>query len=452
MNKFTRFSARMGLVALGLKTRQLKIWEIIGTRVTIKQKVITHTPLEKLLDAFITILAGGQGLVEINTCLRPDKAVQAAFGRENCADQSTVSDTLNACTDETVEEMKEAMQAIYQAHSQGYQHDYDTQEQLLDVDMSGMPAGRQGEEVTKGYFAGQKNRRGRQLGRVVATHYDEIVVDDLYSGKRQLDASLVDLVLAAEKVLELDEARRQRTILRADGGAGTDQNINWMLSRGYQILVKIKNWRRAQKLCQSVTIWHPDPKVSGREVGWVETPYPYARSTRQLGIRSLKKDGSWSYHVLVFALSDASLFQLGRQPIRQSYTPQQTLFAALYAYDLRSGGVETINRNSKQGLGLTRRNKKRFAAQMMLVLLAQLAYNLLTWTRHILAAHDPAFAKLRTLRLLRDVFTISGRVELDAQGHLILVFNQRHPWSHSFVSALSSSLAHDDLSLILGQI
>ena len=38
--------------------------ETVGTHVRIKQKVIRHTPLDKLLDAFINILAGGEGLVE----------------------------------------------------------------------------------------------------------------------------------------------------------------------------------------------------------------------------------------------------------------------------------------------------------------------------------------------------------------------------------------------------
>jgi hypothetical protein len=33
------------------------------------------------------------------------------------------------------------------------------------------------------------------------------------------------------------------------------------------------------------------------------------------------------------------------------------MFAALYAYDLRSGGVETSNRGSKQGLAITKHNK-----------------------------------------------------------------------------------------------
>ena len=432
--------------------RKLGIWNRVKGVVNIQQKAIKYAPQEKLLDAFINILAGGQGLVEINTRVRPDQMVQAAFGRTGCADQSTVSDTLNAGTDETVSQMQQAMQTIYQEHSRGYQHEYEKSEQLLDVDMTGMPAGRQGEGVTKGYFAGQKNRRGRQLGRVTATLYDEIIIDRLYEGKRQLDANLRELVEAAEQVLALDAERRAQTILRVDGGGGATADINWMLNRGYWVLVKAKSWRRAENLCQSVCEWFPDPKISGREVGWIAEPYAYDQPTRQVGIRTRKKAGTWSYHVLVFNLSDQALFRLGRQPIRHHYSTDQLLLAVLYAYDLRSGGIETINRNCKQGLGLIKRNKKLFSAQMLLVLLAQLAYNLVSWTRLEMSRHVPTYRQLGTLRFVRDVLSIPGRIELDAQGHLLIILNERHPWALSFATAFSSLLALDDLSLILGQI
>ena len=294
MSKPTTFSARASLAAIGVRMRQLGIWQVIEQHVQIEQKVIKHTPLNKLLDALINILAGGQALVEVNTRVRPDDGIQRAFGRDDCADQSTISETLNHCTDETVEQMQTALQTIYQIHSQGYQHDYDTGYQVLDVDMTGMPAGRQGEGVTKGYFAGQKNRRGRQLGRVVATSYDEIVVDRLYDGKRQLDRSLQELVMTAETGLDLSVERRHQTILRVDAGGGRDDDLNWRLERGSQILVKVKHYRRSAKLARSVTVWYPDPKVEGREVGWVEAPHPYAKPTRQLAIRKRKQTGEGS--------------------------------------------------------------------------------------------------------------------------------------------------------------
>lgn len=439
------FSPRTSLAAVGLYMREQGIWQVIEDTVKIDQKVLKHTPTDKLLDCLINILAGGDGVVEINTRVRPDRALQAAFGRSDCADQSVVSTTLNACTEETVTQMRAALATIYQQHSRGYAHDYTARYQVLDVDMTGMPAGRQGEGVTKGYFAKHKNQRGRQLGRVCATTYDELVVDRLYSGKRQLDSALPELVQAAEAVLDLAEARRARTIVRADRGGGTEDDINWLLKQNYQILVKTHSWRRAQKLAASVVEWGVDPDDPGREAGWVQSPFTYAAATQQVAVRTRKTNGEWSYAVLVSNLSSEALGQL--------VSTTDPLWAVVYAYDLRGGGVETQNRNDKQGLGLTKRNKAAFAAQEMLVLLAQLAHNLAIWTRNHLAQTAPALQRFGILRLVRDVLQIPGQVQLDPQGHVVqITLNRFHPFARIFVQAFSSFLARDDLSLNLHQI
>ena len=169
-----------------------------------------YTPA-KLQDAFINIMAGGQGIVEVNQRVKPDASLSAAFGRQRCADQSGISATLNACQAENVEQLRQAMEAIYRRYGAGYGHDYGRGCQLLDIDMSGMPAVRQGDGSEKGYFAKQKNKRGRQLGRVYATLYDELVSERLYPGKTQLNRSLQELVTAAEAVLNPNSSFRKRT-------------------------------------------------------------------------------------------------------------------------------------------------------------------------------------------------------------------------------------------------
>ena len=450
MDDTITFSARASLVALGVRFQRLQLWSVVATHVKIKQKVRTYTPLDKLLDCFINILAGGQGVVEVNLRVRPDPAVQRAFGRNGCADQSTISDTLNACTPENVAQMRVALTQIFRQHSQSYRHDYVRDWQLLDADMTGMPAGRQGEGVSKGYFAKQQNRRGRQLGRVVATKYDELVVDRLYDGKRQLDHCLQELLTNAAEILQLDAAKRKRTIVRVDAGGGDDADINWVLRRDYHLLVKVKNWRRAAKLATSVTTWYPDPKIADREVGWVQRPQAYVQPTRQLAVRTRKADGTWSTHVLVFTLTDALLFQLSGQAVPPMPRPHEVGLAALHAYDRRGGGVETQNKGDKQRLGLTRRNKRRVAAQEMLVLLAQLAHNFVIWTRNDLAQVDHRLHKYGIQRTVRDALQIAGRVQLTPGGQVHqITLNAKHPLARAVQVAFAKV---DDLSLILGQI
>jgi hypothetical protein len=165
------------------------------------------------------------------------------------------------------------------------------------------------------------------------------------------------------------------------------------------------------------------------------------------------KKGDWLYRVLVFNLPDDLLFWLARLLARRQPTLADVLFAALYAYDRRGGGVETSLKGSKQGVGLTKRNKRRFVAQEMLVLLAQLAYNVLTWTHGELARQASKLAALGKLRMVRDLFHIAGLIRLDAQGNVVeITLAQGHHLAVHLVQALSSTLARDGMSLNLGQI
>src|SRR5260370_5741421 len=113
----THFSPAASLAALGVKLSQLDLFGPVRTEVQIRQKTVKHTPVDKLYDAFISLLAGAHGLVEINTRLRTDPALQHAFGRQACAEQSVVQETLDACTSANVTQLQQALDVIYRPHS-----------------------------------------------------------------------------------------------------------------------------------------------------------------------------------------------------------------------------------------------------------------------------------------------------------------------------------------------
>ena len=226
-NVTCHFTPAASLAALRVKLQQLNVFEPIHRLVHIAQKMVKHTPSNKLYDGFIALLAGAHGVVEINTRLRTDRALQRAFGREHCAEQSVVQQTLDSCTPANVTQMEQAVDHIYCQHSRGYRHDYAADWQVLDVDMSGWLCGKQATFATKGYFANQaRNRRGRQLGRVLATRYQEVVVDRLFPGNCQLNATLQTPVTAAQNTLQLTREQRSRTLVRIDAGGGSAPNVN----------------------------------------------------------------------------------------------------------------------------------------------------------------------------------------------------------------------------------
>jgi hypothetical protein len=454
MEKYTGFSGHASLATVGIWMKENRIWNSIEEGVKIKQKVIRHEPTDKLKDLFINILAGGHGIADVNNRVRVDKVLQLAFGRSACAEQSTISETLNACTQENVQELVSALKAIYRKQGRGYRHDYEQQCQVLDIDLSAMLAGKQAEGATKGYFSGHENRRGRQLGRVVASLYNEIIGEKLYPGTVQLERNLPELIELAESLLDLDENRRKRTILRVDAGGGTDANINFFLNRNYLGILKSKNWQRTCKLIKTVTSWQPLPQLPDHECGWVEEPHEYVRPTRQLAIRwPNKKKGGWFYGILVFNLTDDLLFELAHLSLPETYTELELFSVIVDAYDLQGGGVETSYKNSKQGFGLNKRNKKYFHAQEMLILLAQLAYNITTWVQQELAPHSATIASFGTLRMIRDAFQIAGKIEFDPKGTILSVtLNHIHKLAKVFHHYWLSRFAQTEMSLILGEI
>lgn len=460
MGKSTRtgqerhFSAQASLAGLGVLLRQRNVFAPIRARVHIAQKTVRHTPLDKLYDGFIAILTGAHGLVEINTRLRSDPGLQAAMGRTGCAEQSVVQQTLDACTEETVAQMEDALDEIYRQHGAGYRHDYAQQWQLLDADISGAPCGPKAACATKGYFAKQRNRRGRQIGRVLASHYDEVVVNRLFPGTTQLAAALPGLIAAAERTLDLDPAKRARTIVRIDGGGGSVEDINGLLERGYAVHAKDYSPARARTLARGVTDWVADPRVPGRQVGWVtQEPTAYVRPVRRLAVRVRKANGQWGIGVLVSTLSPHDVILLTRQPIDRADDPTAVLLAYVYFYDQRGGGVETSFKEDKQGLGLTKRTKKRFAAQQMVLALGTLAHNVLVWARAWLVPHMPALASYGLRRLVRDVFHMSGLLLFDPMTGQVrgLVLNAAAPLAAALATALRVLLAPAHVAVILGE-
>lgn len=418
-NNYTFNTHYAGLVAVGVWMQEKGIWQTVAENVVIRQKTVKHRPIDKLLDVFIHILTGEQRMVTMNTGLRCDVGLQQAFGRETCAEQSLASTTLDRCDEETVGQMYKVLQELLRKHSRSYHHDYSKCLQVLDVDMTGLLAGEQAEGSEKGYFAGKRGVRGRQLGRVLASNYGEIVYERLYSGRAHLESKLEELIEGTVDVLALNEQQCQHTLLRIDGAGGSDRFINWALEARFEILTKVHNWKRSRKLAASVVEWYPDPHEQGREVGWVTEPHTYLRDTRQLAIRKKNRKGQWQYAVLVTTLSPKALRWLAQQPTAHPLPhANRTMWAFLYAYDRRGGGVETSIRESKQALGLNKRNKRRFTAQEMLVLLTQLAYNVLIWFRHALAAIDAKWRSYGLFRIIRDFLQVRGLLDVGATGHV----------------------------------
>lgn len=419
--KAQNFSPHASLVPLGLKLQDLGLFKPVEKLVKIKQKVLKYRPTAKLYATFIAILAGMESMVELNKYLGADPALLAGFGLAACADQSTVQDTLDACSSDNLSQMEQAYAEIYRHFANAPRHNFERRWLIMDSDFTAEPCGLLGESGSKGYFGKLHHHFGRQIGRVIATQYQEIVVERLYAGNVQLISRFEELVEEAEKRLDLSPVRRKQTILRADAGAGSVENINWALERGYGYHGKSFGLL-SQALLDSVEKWVTDPKQPSREVGWVgsQIANPYTKPVVRIAVRCRKNNGQFAKAVIVSSLSSELVLGLTKQhrAAQQIAESEQALFAYVYFYDQRGGGIETEIKEDRQGLGLGHRHKRHFEGQAMLQQLLALAHNVLVWARGWLAQKEVKINGYGIKRLVRDVFGISGRVKLSKKGRL----------------------------------
>ncbi len=175
-----------------------------------------------MLDGYIALLSGAQGMKDVNKRVRGEPAVQKAFGRTGCAEQSVVQDTLDACTEQNVVEMKRANRRIFQAHSQSLPA-------RLRPNLASVGSGYDRSAVWRESSPGQqrlflqaRNRCGRQEGYVIASWYEEIVAADLCR-QYLLNRSLRPLMEESESCLELDQSKREQTIVRVNLGGGSSR-------------------------------------------------------------------------------------------------------------------------------------------------------------------------------------------------------------------------------------
>lgn len=198
------------------------------------------------------------------------------------------------------------------------------------------------------------------------------------------------MVLATEQLLHLKPPQVARTGWRLDGGFGTDHNINWLLPRTGQLVIKGYNPTRAAARARQreAADWleiGPERWVAG-----VPNGVRYGRRTQSLVMHWLGQNRSDHYALLVHTLLDWSMAQVVR------------------FYDARAQQEVQI-RQDKVGLQLTRRRKRAWPAQEAWVVLNDLAHNLLAWSQAWMWAGSP-FEGYGCLRLVQDVLNLSGHL------------------------------------------
>ena len=197
-------------------------------------------------------------------------------------------------------------------------------------------------------------------------------------------------MLAAESSLELAAAQRRRTVWRLDGGAGSDEDIRWLLSRGYHVVAKGMSNRRAKALARQVRRWDA---YGDAWIGQVAPPVDYGRPVRVFVKKWLKHDQfRHSYYISSLAL-----------PSKKHH---------LQYYDYRGAAEIEQFRNDKQGLSLAVRRKRSLCGQLGYILLTDLTHNFLAHFHHHALLNSP-FESFGLKRIIRDLLAMPGNLIFD---------------------------------------
>jgi len=380
-----------------------------------------HAPPDKLQDALVSILAGCERLVEINTKLRPDRVLAWAWGRECFADHSGVSRVLEVLTPDQVEQLRVIHQGWYRTYGQAWQHPAQAGLLRIDLDFTGLPGTRRGEGSEKGYFAGQRNQRGRQIARISAPAYHETLHSRLFPGNTQGRDRLREVIREWEAGWPWPPERRREILWTMDGGFGTDANINWVLGHHYELLTKGYSGKRAAALARQVPEWI-EVRPAQRWIARVENPPRYYRKTQSV-LRRWKNETGLKHSLLTTT--------------RMHWTPQEVDTN----YDQRSPAEGELQAD-KSGLKLEKRQKQSFTAQETLVLLNDVAHNLVTWWRGWILQDTP-LAEWGPQRIVRDLFPIPGRLVFAGPELVRVEFQDTHPYAPVLVECFPRLFAGD---------
>src|SRR2546426_2308043 len=267
----TMTTSRASLCALGEYLKRHCFFAPLREQVQIPQKAVRYRPSDKLLDGLLGILCGAKTISQSNITIRVDPAVQRAFGRTGCAEQSTIARTLQASTPETVDQRSRVSWYYLKRSGQTPHHRFAERLLWVDVDVTPLPIGAQADGSERTWMGRNRSKTGRKTLRVTASAYREILHETLLRGKASAVPALKRALSELETRLGWTRERRPSLVLRVDGGFGTTKVLNWVLSRGSQVVAKISHSGRVRKWRQALGPWQPTSSP-GREMARVLHP------------------------------------------------------------------------------------------------------------------------------------------------------------------------------------
>jgi len=198
---FDDFSITGFLVPTGRYTQEIGLIDLFKEHLKIKMKTVHHTPVEKIIELFVSMIAGCPDIKTVNNRLVPDKLAATAWCQKQFADQSRVSEVLHRITPENLLQLEEIFQALFDERSLSRRHP-PNEWLIVDVDMTGLsvsPTSRTYERATFGFMQKEKGKGYKLTCPYTGGEFGEAFGGLLDPGAAHCATKLVDLLLLIEK-------------------------------------------------------------------------------------------------------------------------------------------------------------------------------------------------------------------------------------------------------------
>ncbi len=135
---FDHISITGFLIPCGLYAQKIGLFDVFEKHLKIDMKTVRYSPIDKVIELLVSIIAGCPDNKTINNRLVPDRLSASAWNLEQFADQSQINILLHRVNQENLQQLEEAYQEIFAAHSLAARY---PRNKILtvDVDMTGLP-------------------------------------------------------------------------------------------------------------------------------------------------------------------------------------------------------------------------------------------------------------------------------------------------------------------------
>lgn len=357
-------------------------------------KTVRRTPRSKLEDLLACLMTGIESLGQVDIRMRRDLGLTRALGRSSLADQSLISQTLDAFEEFSLERLRSNIVTLLAMESRALSRIDRGRFTILDLDMTDLPCSYRCEGATKGRTTGRRGRTVRQLSVVYNHRYREPLNIFLHPGNTNSAGPLEEIVRSLEQSYGWDRALRQGICWRLDSGYGSDKKVSWLMRRGYRVVAKGYSSKRAARWAQSVKLPAWKPIHQAQDLYECDRIPTLTSPHRCFLIRTERtKAAGYSYSYLVTNL-------------RRWVRPRG--HAAFYN---QRQGMEKEIQQIKSVLGLKHKRKRSFDGMQALALLTLMANWELVWFRRSLGLEH-----LGMKRFIRDVIKTPGLVSSTRQG------------------------------------